>query len=68
MSLHPEDRPQDVEDFRKAMLGEWNPITKPRAPLPAPSLADLVSSPTELALIWISAGLILVSLVLTLIK
>lgn len=68
MSLHPEDRPQDVEDFRKAMLGEWNPITKPRAPLPTPSLADLVSSPTELALIWISAGLILVSLVLTLIK
>ena len=68
MSLHPEDRPQDVEAFRHALLGKWNPITKPRSPLPSPSLVDLVSSPTELTLIWISAGLILLSLVLTLIN
>ena len=68
MSLHPEDRPQDVETFRQGLLGKWNPITKPRAPLPSPSLADLVSSPTELALIWVSAGLILLSLLLTLIN
>jgi serine/threonine-protein kinase len=66
MSLHPEDRPQSVDEFRNALLGEWNPVTRPRLPQPAPSLADLVSSPTELALIWICAGLILVSLVLTL--
>jgi serine/threonine-protein kinase len=68
MSLHPEDRPQDVDAFRQALLGKWNPVTKPRAPLPSPSLVDLVSSPTELILIWISAGLILLSLVLTLIN
>lgn len=68
MSLHPEDRPQDVEEFRNALLGDWNPITKPRAPLPSPSIADLVSSPTEMALIWIAAGLVLISLVLTLIQ
>ncbi len=66
MSLHPEDRPQTVDDFRKALLGDWNPVIRPRAPMPTPSLADLVSSPTELALIWISAGLVLLSLVLTL--
>jgi serine/threonine-protein kinase len=66
MSLHPEDRPQSVDEFRNALLGEWNPVTRPRPLQPAPSLADLVSSPTELALIWICAGLILVSLVLTL--
>lgn len=68
MSLHPEDRPQDVEAFRRALLGDWNPVTRPRAPLPGPSLADLVSSPTELTLIWISAGLVLISLLLTLIR
>ena len=66
MSLHPEERPQDVESFRQALLGDWNPVTRPRAPLPAPSLADLVSSPTELTLIWVSAGMILISLILTL--
>jgi len=66
MSLHPEERPQDVEAFRQALLGDWNPITRPRAPLPTPSLADLVSSPTELTLIGVTAGLILVTLILTL--
>jgi serine/threonine-protein kinase len=68
MNLHPEDRPQTVEDFRKALLGDWNPVTKPRSPLPTPTLADLVSSPTELTLIWVTAGLVLISLVLTLIR
>ena len=68
MSLHPEERPLDVDAFRQALLGDWNPITRPRASLPAPSLADLVSSPIELTLIWITAGLILLSLVFTLIR
>lgn len=66
MNLHPENRPQDIESFRQALLGDWNPITRPRAPLPAPTLADLVSSPTELTLIGLSAFLVLISLVLTL--
>ena len=68
MNLHPEERPQDVEAFRQALLGEWNPATRPRAPLPGPSLVDLVSSPTELTMVWISAGLILLSLIFTLIR
>lgn len=68
MNLHPEERPDSIEAFRQALLGDWNPITRPRAPLPSPSLADLVSSPTELTLIWITAGLVLVSLMLTLLR
>lgn len=68
MKLHPEDRPQDVETFRHALLGDWNPETKPRAPLPAPALSDIMSSPAELLLIGLSAGLILLSLVLTLVQ
>jgi serine/threonine-protein kinase len=66
MSLHPDERPQDVAAFREALLGDWNPVTRPRAPLPTPTLVDLVSSPTEMALIWVSAGLILLSLIFTL--
>ena len=68
MSLHPEDRPQDVEAFRQALLGDWNPVTRPRAPLPGPSLIDLVASPTDLALIWAAAALVLLSLIFTLVQ
>ena len=68
MNLHPVERPQDVESFHQALLGEWNPASRPRAPLPGPSLVDLVSSPTELTMIWISAGLVLLSLIFTLIR
>lgn len=66
LNLHPEQRPQDVETLRQSLLGEWNPVTRPRAPLPAPTLADLVSSPAELALIGMLAGLLLLSLAVTL--
>jgi serine/threonine-protein kinase len=68
MNLHPDERPQNVESFRQALLGDWNPTTRPRAPLPSPSLADLVSSPSERILIWISAGILLLSLVVTLMR
>jgi eukaryotic-like serine/threonine-protein kinase len=66
MSLHPDERPQDVESFKRALVGDWDPDTRPRAALPPPSLADVLSSPTERALIWISAGLLLFSLAVTL--
>jgi hypothetical protein len=65
MSLHPEDRPQSVEEFRKALLSDWNPVTRPKAPPPRPSFADLLSSPADMALIWVAAGLVLLSLILT---
>ena len=68
MSLHPGDRPQDIETFRQALLGDWDPTSRPRAPLPTPSLVDLVSSPVERTLIWISAFLLFISLVVTLIS
>lgn len=66
MSLHPDERPQDVEEFRQALLGDWNPITRPRAPLPAPTLVDLLTSPAERTLIWVAVGLLFLSLIATL--
>jgi len=68
MSLHPDERPQDVDIFSQALLGNWDPAARPRAALPTPSLADLLSSPIERILIWISAALLLISLAVTLMR
>lgn len=68
MNLHPDERPQDIESFRQALLGEWNPTNRPRAPLPTPSLADLVASPTERTLFWMTIGVVLLSLIATLLR
>ena len=68
MSLHPDDRPKDMETFRQALLGNWNPPVRPLGPLPAPTLRDLLSSPTERALAWISAVVVILSLVFTLLR
>lgn len=66
LSLHPEDRAQSVDEFRQVLLGNWDPVTRPRGPLPPPHLGDVISLPTERTLIWISAGLMLLSLIATL--
>lgn len=66
MSLHPTQRPEDMLRFRDALLGDWNPDTRPNAPLPPPSLADVLSSSVERSLIWVSAALLLLSLIATL--
>lgn len=66
LSLHPEDRPQNIEEFRRVLLGNWDPVTRPRGPLPPPNLIDVISSPTERRMMWISAGLVLLSLIATL--
>jgi serine/threonine-protein kinase len=68
MNLHPDERPQDIQSFHQALLGDWDPTSRPRAPLPSPSFADLVSSPIEQTLIWLSAALLLISLTITLIR
>jgi len=66
LNLHPEERPQDMQEFRQALVGDWNPISQPKAPLPAPTLVDLLSSPMERSLIWISMALLFISLIATL--
>lgn len=68
MSLHPEDRPQSVDDFRKSLLGTWNPPVRPLNPLPAPTFIDLFASPTERTLALISAGLLILTLVISLVR
>ena len=68
INLHPDERPQDIESFREALLGDWDPIVRPRASLPSPTLADLVSSPIERTLLLVSVGLLFLSLAVTLLR
>jgi len=68
MNLHPDERPQDVAAFRQALLGDAEPITRPRVASPTPSLLDLITSPIELTLMILAAGLVLFSLLMTLLR
>jgi serine/threonine-protein kinase len=66
MSLHPDERPQSIEEFRQALLGDWSQTTQPRKTLPTPTLIDILTSPIESTLLWIAVGLLLISLIATL--
>jgi hypothetical protein len=68
MSLHPDERPQSIEEFRQALFGNLNPITQPRQLLPRPILADLFTSDPERILAFISVGLLMLSLVITIFR
>ncbi len=66
MSLHPDDRPTSIDLMKEALLGDWNPVQQPRRSLPPPSLRDVVAARVERNLLWVSAGLLLISLIATL--
>jgi len=67
--LHPDERPQDVESFRRTLLGSYDPVTRSRPSLPPVySWTDLFSLPIERWLVWAAAGLLMVSLIITLLK
>jgi serine/threonine-protein kinase len=68
MELHPDERPQNVEEFRKALLGDWTPKSSAKAEMPQLTLVDLVSEPIERTLALISILLLLISLIVTLIQ
>ncbi|PWH18497.1 MAG: serine/threonine protein kinase [Anaerolineae bacterium] len=68
MSLHPEDRPPDVETFRRALLGDAETTISPKVRLPSPTLLDLISSPLEMTLAILALGITLLSLILTFIR
>ncbi len=66
MSLHPDERPQDIETFRQALIGNWIPPIHPiTRPLP-PSLRTILSATRERILLWVAAALVVVSLLITL--
>jgi serine/threonine-protein kinase len=68
LSLHPDERPQSVEQFRQALVGDVNPVTQPRKSMPRPTLADLVASPADRILVALVIGVILISFFVTLLR
>jgi len=66
INLHPDDRPQTIEAFREALLGNWVPPIRPSRALSKPRFSDLIMHPTERTLAWIATGLLIVSLLVTL--
>lgn len=68
MSLHPDERPGTIEEFRQALLGYRD---TPNHPLPVrhkrnPTVLEYFTHPAEAALAWSAAVLLLISLLLTL--
>jgi eukaryotic-like serine/threonine-protein kinase len=66
ISLHPDDRPDDIEMFRRALLGDIQ--TRPRSRKNPVSIRDILGSAIERALWIISILLIIGSLVATLVN
>lgn len=67
MALHPDDRPQSVEIFRESLLGNYQPVSVSRpASRPTNLIQRYLRSYPERVLIWVSAGLTLLSLIVTL--
>ncbi len=67
MELHPDDRPQSVDIFRESLLGDYQPIVRPIS-RPGTSISHYLHTNPERALIFISAGLAILSLIVTLVR
>lgn len=65
LNLHPDERPQNIEEFRQSLVGSVNPVTQPRQPLPKPSLADLVGTPVDRILVAFAILMVIVSFLVT---
>jgi serine/threonine-protein kinase len=73
MNLHPDERPANVDAFRQALLGNWVPPVPSSRPtkrrsMPSLSLADILSAPTERVLAWLLVGVMIFSLIATLMR
>jgi serine/threonine-protein kinase len=69
MSLHPDERPNTINDFRQALLGYHEPPTSPlyvTRQIQPQSAWDYISHPPEAILTWSAAVLLLISLLATL--
>ncbi len=70
MSLHPDERPPTINEFRQALLGYRESPTLPihTRRIHPQSTWDYLSHPTEATLTWSAAVLLLLSLLATLVR
>jgi eukaryotic-like serine/threonine-protein kinase len=68
MELHPDDRPATAEDLRQFLVGTRELPARPMAQFRTKSsFMDIIRGKPEQVLIWISAGLLLISLAASLV-
>lgn len=65
LSLHPEERPQSIQAFQQALLGQIEPQGHSNGRLPPPTLADILASRAERGLLWVAGALLLLSFIAT---
>lgn len=68
INLHPDDRPQSIPAFREALMGNWVPPIRPTRPLAPERLVDLLMRPTERMLAWVATGILVISLLITILR
>jgi serine/threonine protein kinase len=68
MNLHPDERPQNIESLRQALLGNWTPPPSGIRRQPTPTLRSVLLGQREQLLIWVTAGLIIFSLITTVLR
>lgn len=68
MNLHPDERPQNIELFRQALIGNWIPPIRPAGKPSPPSLRMILSKSDERYLLWAAAAIVVFSLIITLAK
>lgn len=65
LNLHPEERPQSIEEFQEALFGKLEPGGRSAGRVPAPSLGDILSLDTERSLVWVAGVLLLLGFIAT---
>ncbi len=65
LNLHPDERPQNIEEFRQSLVGKVNPVTQPSQPLRSPSLVDFIGTPIDRILVAFVILLLIISFLLT---
>ena len=68
MALHPDERPENIGQFRAALLGDLIPVSHPIPRIPQRTSVKVWERPPEQALIVAPAGLAVLSLLPTLIR
>jgi serine/threonine protein kinase len=68
MTLHPDERPESINQFRSALLGDFNPISRPTARINNRLKTNFWQHQPEQSLIIASAGLMILGFLVTLIR
>lgn len=68
LKLHPDERPQNIDEFRQSIIGKTNPAAQSRQRLPQPSIGDLLNTPIDRVLVAVAVLMLIVTLLVTLME